>query len=285
MFRRSYDRVRAFIDRYSRLGGRNIAAAITLYGFLAMFALTVLATGVIGFISGKGDDVAASIVNWLGVEGAAAKTVTDAVKTAQQSATVATVVGLVGLIWVGSSFALAVASAYDTAWQVPTRSARARLVGLGWLVGAFVLLGVGGFFTTLFTSLPAALVLVTLALSLAVDTGLWIWTSWVLPNRRLPIRAMLVPAVAGAIGLETLKVLGGYVVPRLVESSSALYGAIGVVFALIAWLWVFGRLVVGITVLEVLRWEASHGTVEITVKAPVMPGGGARRPPSGHDAA
>ncbi|HEX3454767.1 MAG TPA: YhjD/YihY/BrkB family envelope integrity protein [Gaiellaceae bacterium] len=271
MLRRSWDRVRAFGERYGRLNGRNTAAAITLYGFLALFALTVLATGVIGFISEKGDDVAASIVNWLGVEGTAAKTVTDAVKTAQQSATVATVVGLAGLIWIGSSFALAVASAYDTAWQVPTRSTRSRLVGLGWLVGAFVLLGTGAFLTSLFSSLPVLLVVVTLVISLSVDTGLWIWTSWVLPNRRLPVRAMLVPAAAGAVGLELLKVLGGYVVPRLVASSSALYGAIGVVFALIAWLWVFGRLVVGITVLEVTRWEAEHGTVERTVEAPVTP--------------
>jgi uncharacterized BrkB/YihY/UPF0761 family membrane protein len=66
-------------------------------------------------------------------------------------------------------------------------------------------------------------------------------------------------------------VLGGYVVPRLVASSSALYGAIGVVFALIAWLWVFGRLVVGITVLEVMRWETEHGTVERLVQAPIVP--------------
>ena len=268
MVRRSWRWAHAFVDRYSRLGGRNTAAAITLYGFLAMFALTVLATGVIGFISEQGDDVAERIVHWLGVEGAAAKTVTDAVKTAQQSAAVATMVGLVGLVWIGSSFALAVASAYDTAWQVPTRSTRARLIGLGWLIGAFVLVATGGFFTSLFDDLPVLLAIVSLVVSLGVDTGLWIWTSSVLPNRRIPLKAMLVPALAGAIGLEVLKVLGGYVVPRLVASSSALYGTIGVVFALIAWLWVFGRLVVGITVLEVSGWEAEHGTVTRIVEAP-----------------
>ena len=69
-------------------------------------------------------------MNWLGVEGAAATTVTDAVKTAQSSRTTATVVGLAGLVLIGSSFALAVATAYDTAWHVPTHSARSRIVGL-----------------------------------------------------------------------------------------------------------------------------------------------------------
>jgi membrane protein len=271
VFRRTYAAARSMVDRYSALNGRNTAAAITLYGFLALFALTVLATGIVGFISEGDEDVAMRIVNWLGVEGTAAKTVTDAVKTAQNSATVATAVGLAGLIWIGSSFALAVASAYDTAWRVPTRSARSRLVGLGWLVGAFVLLALGGFVTGLVSGLPFLVAVLVLIVSLFVNATLWVWTSWVLPNRRIPLRAMLMPAAAGAVGLEVIKVLGGYVVPRLVASSSALYGAIGVVFALIAWLWVFGRLVVGVTVLEVAAWERQHGTTQVVVDAPRRP--------------
>ena len=51
--------------------------------------------------------------------------VTDAVNTAQHSAKVASVVGIVGLIWVGSSFAVAVASAYNVAWRVPRRGCTA----------------------------------------------------------------------------------------------------------------------------------------------------------------
>jgi uncharacterized BrkB/YihY/UPF0761 family membrane protein len=50
-----------------------------------------------------------------------------------------------------------------------------------------------------------------------------------------------------------LKVLGAYVVPRYVASSSELYGALGAVFALLLWLLVFGRLVVYIAVIEAKR--------------------------------
>jgi membrane protein len=266
--RRSWHFLRSVLGRYNALGGRNDAAAITLYGFLALFALTVLAIAVLGFVSAGEGDVAARLVNWLGVEGAAATTVTDAVETAQQSRTVATVVGIVGLVWVGSSFAVSVASAYDTAWHVPTHGIRSRFVGLLWLIGAFLLLAAGGFITSLVGRQPAILAVLTLVVSLVVNTGLWLWTSWILPNRRIPVRAMLVPAIVGAVGLEALKLLGGYVVPQLVASSSALYGAIGAVFALIAWLWLFGRLVVVVTVLEVMGWEREHGTVEVTVRAP-----------------
>ena len=90
---------------------------------------------VVGIFATGNDDVAEDIVSWLGLHGDAAKTVIDAVNTAQHSAKVASVVGLVGLVWVGSSFAVAVASAYDVAWGVPSRAYAARLVGLGWLAG------------------------------------------------------------------------------------------------------------------------------------------------------
>ena len=108
-------------------------------------------------------------------------------------------------------------------------------------------------------------------MGLAVNTVLWLWTSWVLPNRRVPWRALLPGAIFGGVGLELLKVAGAYVVPRLVERSSALYGTIGVVFALLAWLLVLGRLVVFVTVIEVDGWERRHGTDEMVVKVPALP--------------
>ena len=39
-----------------------------------------------------------------------------------------------------------------------------------------------------------------------------------------------------AVGIEVLKLVGGIYVPRAVASSSALYGSIGIVFAILAWL-------------------------------------------------
>jgi membrane protein len=264
-------RVRAVYQRYNALNGRATAAAITLYGFLALFALAVLAVAVVGFLSSGNDNVAEDIVNWLGVTGTAAKVVTDAVEAASQSARVASIVGIVGLVWVGSSFAVAIAHAYNEAWRVPTRVNFERLKGLGWLAGAAVMLALGSFVTAGFTALPSVLAPLVLLVSLGVNTVLWLWTSWLLPNRRVPWRALLPGAIFGAVGLELLKVAGGYIVPFLVARSSALYGTIGVVFALLAWLLVLGRLVVFVTVIEVDGWERGHGTDEVVVKVPALP--------------
>jgi membrane protein len=265
--------LRALYDRYKAIGGRATAASITLYGFLALFAIAVLAIAVVGFVSSTDRDVATRIVNWLGVRGTAARTVTDAVDKARESRRLATAVAIAGLIWVGSSFAVAVANAYNVAWRVPARIARERLVGLLWLLGAGVLLAAGGFVTGAFTTLPVLVVPLVLLAALVVNTTLWVWTSWILPNRRLVWRNALPAAVVGAVGLEALKLVGGFVVPRLVAGSSALYGTLGAVFALISWLWLFGRLAVFVTVVEVLTWERTHGTddVEGVVPAGVVP--------------
>ncbi len=144
------------------------------------------------------------------------------------------------------------------------------------MAGTAVLLAIGGLVTAGFAALPVLVAPLVLVVSLSVNTLVWLWTSWVLPSRRLPWRASLPAAVVGAVGLELLKVAGAYVVPRLVERSSALYGTLGVVFALLTWLLVLGRLVVLVSVIEVVEWERTRGTEKIVVSGPTLPDGDAR---------
>jgi membrane protein len=94
----------------------------------------------------------------------------------------------------------------------------------------------------------------------------------VLQNRSVDWKSLLPGAVVGAVGLEVLKAVGAIYVPRVVSSSSALYGSIGIVFAVLAWLLFFGRLVVYSTVVNVVRWEEDHGTVTAEIELPRLPG-------------
>jgi membrane protein len=243
---------RSALDRYRDLRGREEAAAITLYGLFALFALAVLAIAVLGFVSASDEDVARRIAEGMGLHGSAADLVVESVTRAQHTRAATTVIGAIGLLWVGSSFAVTVASAYDHAWGVEQRFARSRLIGLLWLLGAGVLLAVGAVLTAAISVFPWLVAPLLLVASLAVNTVLWLWTSWILPNRKVPLRPLLPAALFGAVALEILKVVGVFVVPRLVSKSSALYGTIGVVFALIAWLWFFGRVVVFVTIIETL---------------------------------
>jgi uncharacterized BrkB/YihY/UPF0761 family membrane protein len=109
-------------------------------------------------------------------------------------------------------------------------------------------------------------------LAFLVNLALWLWAMKVLQNRSVGWKDLLPGAVVGAVGLELLKVLGAVYVPQAVASSSALYGSLGTVFAIIAWLLFFGRLVVYATVVNVVRWEEDHGTVTAEIELPRLPG-------------
>jgi membrane protein len=244
---------RAVQRHYTAIGGQTIAAGVTLYGFLALFALLVLAVAVIGFIAGSDDGFAASVVHELGLTGDAAHMVVDSVNAAQKSRQLTTVVGVVGILWLGGAFALSIANAYNVAWRVPGRGLRDRARGLAWLLGAALILSVAGGATALWSLLPTLFAPLVIVVSLAMNTTMWLWTSWFLPNRSVSLDVMLLPAFLAAIALEVLKVLGAYVVPRYVERSSELYGAIGVVFAILLWLLIFGRVVVYVAVIEADR--------------------------------
>lgn len=159
-------------------------------------------------------------------------------------------------------------------WQVQARGIRGRLVAVVWLTGLGIL--VAATFTALSAiewigGLVSGVVVVA---GLGLNTSMFLWTSAVLPNRRVPIRALLPAAVIGGVALEVLKVVGTLVVPRLVADSSALYGTLGVVFALLVWLLILGRLVVYVAVIEVVGWERSHGTVSVEIELPRLPGVG-----------
>jgi membrane protein len=124
----------------------------------------------------------------------------------------------------------------------------------------------------LITLLPGPGVVPTVAAGVGLDTVLFLWMFRTLTNVHVPWRAHLPGAVAGGIGLEVLKLVGGVYVPRAVASSSALYGSIGIVFAVLTWLALTARLVVYASALNVIRYERAHGTVTVELEVPRIEG-------------
>jgi membrane protein len=258
--------------RYVEARGSALAASITLYGFLALFAVTVLAIAVLGFLSAGGADLAHNLPRDLGLNGSAARLVHESVDSARRSRSATTVVGLVGLAWTGTSLAIVVGDAYNAAWRVDRRGSLDRVLGAAWLGGAAVALGAGGVATAAWSVLPGVFAPLVVVVTLTTNGALFVWTSWILPNRRVPWRASLPAAAIGAVALEVLKVLGAYAVPHLVARSSEVYGTIGVVFALLVWLLIFGRVVVYVAIIEARGWERHHGDRELEVNVPALPG-------------
>jgi membrane protein len=270
--------VAAVQRRYGDVGGNHLAAAFTLNAFLSIFPLLLAVLAVVGFVaahsvaSGPGQgDLAQRLVDQLGLQGESARMMTDAVSAAERSRKAASIVGFLGLLWSGLGLVGALQFAYNSVWQVKDRGMKDKAFGLAWLAGAAVLFVGGAAVTTVLRWLPGFLAPLGIVVTFLVSFGLWLWTLRVLPNTKIPWRALLPGALLGAIGLEILKVVGAYYVPKAVASSSALYGSLGIVFAVLAWLLIFGRLIVYSAVLNVVRYEQKQGTLRAVIEAPPVP--------------
>jgi membrane protein len=259
-------------ERFAEVHGSYLASAVTLTAFLSLFPLLLVAVAILGFVAAGRADLPQSIISNLGLSGDAARLVTDSINSAQKTRGAALGLGTAGLLWSGLGLVAALQSALNAVWQVPSRGLQDKLFGLLWLAGAGVILAGSFALTAAVNFIPGVLAPLAFAVAFLVNLALWLWSLKVLQNRSVGWKDLLPGAVVGAVGLEVLKIVGAVYVPRAVASSSALYGSLGVVFAILAWLLFFGRLVVYATVVNVVRWEEDHGTVTAEIELPRLPG-------------
>ncbi|MGE3621351.1 MAG: YhjD/YihY/BrkB family envelope integrity protein [Acidimicrobiia bacterium] len=259
-------------DRVGAVGGGALAASITLSGFLSLFPLLLVGIAATGFVAAGNEDLARDVVERMGLEGAAADMVTSAVDTAEGSRRAASVVGLAGLLWGGLAVVGAVAAASDAFWQVTGKGLWAKAHQLLWLVGVALAFLASLGLASLAALLPGPLTVLLLVATLVLDVALFLWTFTVLGATHVGWRTHLPGAVLAGVGFEVLKAVGTVLLPRSVASSSALYGTLGVVFAVLAWLALYGRLVVYSLALNVVRHEARAGTLTVEIEVPRIDG-------------
>lgn len=263
-------------ERVGEVNGGFVASAITVSIFVSVFPLLLVAISVIGFLAHGSEDWTTRFVDGLGLTGSARTTVTSAVAHASDSRSTASIVGLAGLLWSGTGVGLALQRGVRTPWQEPSRGLRDRLQAVGWLaaagVGFAVAIGLSTVLNWLPDQIPAAGAwLLAIVLGLAVETGLFLWMFWGLSTRKVPVRDLLAGAVVAAVGFEVLKLVGTVYVPRLVARSSSLYGPLGVVFAILAWLALFARLIVYASTLNAVRFEERSGVRAVPIFVPDLP--------------
>jgi membrane protein len=259
-------------QRVGDVGGGPLSSSIALAGFLSLFPLLLLGISVVGFVASDQTDFADRVIESLGLTGRAAEEVLGVIDKAEQSRRAASVVGLVGLLWGGLGIVGTLEQALDATWQVRGRGMMTKVVGLAWLVGAGALFLASLSLGPVAAELPGPAVIPTVILGLGLNIVLFLWMFRTLTHVSLPWSAHLPGAIVGAIGLELLKLVGTVYVPRAVSSASALYGSLGTVFAILAWLALAARLVLYAAAYNVVHWEAEHGTVTVGIEVPRIEG-------------
>jgi membrane protein len=263
-------------QRVGEVNGGSVASSVTLTVFVSLFPLALAGIAVVGFLAHGNADIPHRIIHGLSLTGSAATTVRNAIATAQRSRKAASIVGFLGLLWSGLGVTTAIGMAVRTPWQVKTAGLRSRLDGLLWLLGAIVIGGAAVALGTLLRFLPHAVAVLAgigvVLVGLMVEVGFFLWTFWMLGDRRPGWRALLPGSIVGAVGFEALKLGATLYLPRLIANSSSLYGPLGVVFAILAWLALFARLIVFASAENAVRYERNAGTVTLPILAPCLPG-------------
>lgn len=263
-------------QRFNEVNGSFVSAAITVSIFLSIFPLLLVAIAVIGHLAAGDADWTERFVDGLNLSGAARDTVVDSVSRASESKRAASVVGLAGLLWSGIGVGLALQRAVRAPWQEPARGLRDRVQALLWLVSAAIGFAATIALTSALNWLPDEIPgtiawLVTFLVGLAIGIGLFLWMMWGLSTRNVPAKQLLPGAIMAAIGFEVLKFVGTIYVPQLVAKSSSLYGPLGIVFALLAWLAIFARLIVYSSALNAVRFEEAVGRRTVAIYVPDLP--------------
>jgi membrane protein len=257
-------------DRFGEVQGDPLANGIALQIFLSLIPLLLVAIAAVGFIAGGDATFTGDVIDFLGLpaDGDAAGALRTTIENAEESRQAASIVGVLGLLWRGLAVVAAVQRAIDNVWQTKSEGFKDKARAVLWLLGAAVIFVASFAVTTVLNFLPGFLAPVSILVGLAVNLGLFLWTFSELG--RLPVgwRALVPGAILCAVGFEVLKLVGTIYVPQLVANSSALYGSLGVVIALLAWLAFFGRLLVYGAVVNVLRWESGHGTLQVPLEVP-----------------
>lgn len=257
-------------DRFGEIQGTALANGIALQAFLSLIPLLLVAIAVAGFLAAGDASFTDDVIDALGLDrgGDAATNLAEAIDTAQESRRAASIVGVLGLLWSGLAVVAAVQRAIDKAWQTRSEGIKDKLRAILWLLGG-VAIFIGSFaLGAVLNFLPGIFAPLSIAVGLLVNVGLFLWTFTELGRVPVGWRALVPGAVVCAIGFETLKLIGSIYVPRLVANSSALYGSLGIVIAILAWLALFGRLLVYGAVVNVLRWEDHHGTITVPIEVP-----------------
>jgi membrane protein len=270
---------REVLRRMGEIRGGQLVDSLVLKLFLSLFPLLIIAVAILGFVaarrSGGAPALTDQIVANLKLKGSMADLLKDLVTTAEEKRGAASAVGLIGVVFSGLAVVGAIAAMCNAAWQVSSRGFLDRLIGLGWLLGAVVLVGLVGVATALvkIVHIPFVNTLAGFGAGVASVSALFWWTQLALTNIRIPPRAYVPGALVGAIGVSLFQVFGAVLITRILSSASAGASSIAAVVAFLTFFSIFGRLFLLSVLVNVVAWEAKHGTVQLAINAPAVPAG------------
>ena len=276
--KRIWQAFNAMTTRAKEVRAPQLVSAIALRALLSFLPLLLLGVAIIGLIARSKASLGEDLVAKIKLTGPFGDTIRDAVRDSVKSSKsgagiVAFLISLLTLLPAGLGVVGAVSTACDAVWQVPSRGIVDKLLGIPWFLGTIVIIAGSGFATSLVSIIPIPFLAPAAALAGAALAGtlLCIWTNKLLTNVKVPLKTHVPGGIILGIFLAVFQVAGAALMQRLLASNAKLWGAFAGVFAFIAVLNIVGQAIVYSAVINVLRWENTHGTTTLVARAPALP--------------
>jgi membrane protein len=230
---------RTFMQRslamFVELEGFDRAMALAGQAFAALLPLLIVAAAA-SPVGGR--ELGTRMINLFDLSGGAAASVREAVAQPAAIQDGISLLGMLVLVVSALAFTRALQRLYERAWRLSSLGVRGNEYGFIWLFAFILYLGLNPATNSAVHGVAGLLIRTALA------SAFWLVTPWLLLARRVSWRRLLPQAVLTSVGLSSLYVASAIYMPHAVSASAGQFGAIGVAFALLSWLFIAGLVLV-----------------------------------------
>jgi uncharacterized BrkB/YihY/UPF0761 family membrane protein len=246
-------------DRDQRSVGGVLAGAIAFRVFVFMLPLCLCVVALLGVFGAVDEDSPGEVADSLGISSYVVDSIETASAQSQDSLLLLAPVALWAVYLTGSGLARVVWALHALAWEQPMSRPRSRLKSAGAaIVVALAALAIIAI-SQLARSYSEGLGLGAALLTIVPFAALWITTSRLLPHDpAAPLLAHVPGALFVGTGVWLANLVSTLYLVHKITSSSELYGSIGIAAAMLAWLYLLGRLMVGSAMLNATLWARRH---------------------------
>nr|WP_241681614.1 YhjD/YihY/BrkB family envelope integrity protein [Streptomyces sp. CB01881] len=217
------------VSRFQRLVGFDRSMALASAALTALVPLAILLSALVVRLSGK--DVAERIIDRYDLTGDGAEAVRHLFSSASDWSS-AGIFGVAFLLVSVLSFARAAQRLFEQGWELQPLSVRNTVNGLKWIAMLAVYATLSGWVQAVIDGRPLGLGAAVVEAPLTA--ALLIWSGRLLSAGRIPRLDLLPFGLIGAVLLSAYSVAMSVYLPRLFNSYTVRYGAIGAVFAMLS---------------------------------------------------
>lgn len=271
-------------NRFEEARGTRLAGAVTYFAFLSVFPLIALAFAVLGYLVGAFPEIYVEVREAIadalpGLTGDQPGQINiDQLAEARESAGL---IGLVGLLWIGTAWVDALRESLRLIWGQPAVPAQNVVARKGFDVLVLILLGLGVLATVAVSAvatmatgqivdalgLPddglarSGVRLAAIAVGVATSALLIGVVFWRLSGMHIPRARLIEGALLGGVAFEALKMLATYLLANTMRNP--VYATFSVAVGLLVWINLVSR-----AVLFAAAWTASAPYNDATVGRP-----------------